>query len=199
MTISTLVLSLLWASACVTSDSSPRASSTLDASTSTSDSGSPFKEPGGPYATCRMKPDGWEKPLAPPTSNGPPFCKVDGDCLGVGGHCTDEDYRTNIRKCVFDECFGNGDCLATERCDCSRNSYRCISAECASDADCNGRPCRPTYGCGGAVAGYMGFYCASPQDECASEAACPANMFCGYHSALKRWKCTEVTCVGRPG
>ena len=194
-----LLFTLTLAVGSCTGDAKPDETRSRDAAVAGNSGMHQRPDDNGSVPACRTKPDGWEKPLAPPTPNGPPFCLTDHDCPGAGGHCTTNDYRVNILKCVYDECFSDDDCAPKEKCDCRATAQRCVTADCRDDRDCNGERCRPTYGCGGSVVGVAGFYCTTSGDTCRKDSDCAENMFCKYEEELKSWRCAAVTCVGRPG
>jgi hypothetical protein len=104
--------------------------------------------------------------------------------------------------CVYDACGADADCGAKSECKCSSapgNGNTCVAGNCATDDDCGESYCSPSFGTScGAYFGYVGNYCHTSKDACASDAECTAQPggYCAWHPEIGHWKCGYGHCVG---
>jgi hypothetical protein len=114
---------------------------------------------------------------------------------GCGGTFTPHDECTTDDQCTAahsatDVCA----CQAPRGMGCGAGTVAgnvCVPANCHSDSECSAcGECRQESGCG-VITGY---YCATPLDECSTNADCGSG-FCTFKG--DRWKCdTTVACAG---
>jgi hypothetical protein len=130
----------------------------------------------------------------------PNDCATDDDCKnGKNGRCTGGGHA--LQSCSYDVCMSDTDCKVKEACLCdSHQGNACVSANCRSDADCNGHGCSLTRSesCG-SMGGPVGLYCHTSSDECTDDADCKSSEgggLCVYVSAGGHWACSYAKCVG---
>lgn len=150
------------------------------------------------YGTCTSSP-----------GSGTPLCQSDSECTaGLDGTCAP---LNGVCACRYDDCLTDADCPSGYACSCDANrggagaggsATKCVGANCRLDSDCGpGGYCSPSQnlggpgGCGGFV---NGFYCHTPNDECANAADCGSpSLGCLYSLELGHWVCMMVTtCAG---
>jgi hypothetical protein len=135
------------------------------------------------------------------SATSPAQCTKDADCTeGRNGQCLKNLRNLRANGCVYDRCFVDGDCGATEACLCRDDpasnigfvmSYKtnlCVDANCRTDGDCGpGGLCSPSLS--GCYEG--GFYCHTPLDTCRTDADCKTDFHsrCLYSKDLSRWTC----------
>lgn len=127
------------------------------------------------------------------------------DCIGgweriPGCTCEGMEVDDAGTACYDSQCYRvggcttNDDCAAGEVCLCSGrqpsvdyNGNACVSADCETDADCNG------YECGATDGGHCSVYmlrCHTAEDECHGNAQCPSDRhWCAFTGT--RWECIE--------
>ncbi len=118
------------------------------------------------------------------------YCHVDTDCA-VGQYC-----QTTTGACT-DRCATGADCASGQTCDLAKGGV-CVSALCATDADCAGASAGPkcdaaTGQCGPACASAsdckQNYYCDATTHTCLNCAACPE-----YTSCQASTSACEATC-----
>jgi hypothetical protein len=135
-------------------------------------------------------------------------CGQDADCTaGLDGRCVITTGTTCA--CRYDACLTDDDCAAGTDCSCdaqrggagaSGNPTVCVPSNCRTDADCGTRYCSPSIG--RACGGVDGWYCHTADDECTTDADCPAGTapdrgVCVYSHELAHWSCSTVPfCAG---
>lgn len=134
-------------------------------------------------------------------------CSSDAECTkGKNGRCamTGGGRMAPRPGCVYDQCFGDGECGAKSACVCGggpgAGNY-CRQGNCATDADCGGSYCSPSYGLScGPYGGIHGNYCHTEDDDCTNDDDCPKkggeHGYCAWHPDAGRWKCGYNHCVG---
>jgi hypothetical protein len=134
-------------------------------------------------------------------------CKADADCTaGKNGRCakTGGGRLAPHADCVYDACFADSDCPAKSACVCGggpgRGNY-CMAGNCATDAECGGSYCSPTFGTScGPYGGYAGNYCHTSDDECTDDDDCGEKKgqrgYCAWFPEAGHWKCGYNHCVG---
>lgn len=127
----------------------------------------------------------------------PAECKSDRDCTEKEfGYCH---YAYRQLRCDYG-CERDEDCGPGAVCHCGPNVGICRPAECAKDADCNGKRCLGLWDppCLGAVDGdqvTIRFSCEREIDECLGDAEC-ASGNCEKHPESNR--CGPRVVCGRP-
>ena len=142
--------------------------------------------------TCRAAPS---TECSPQDNSTAGFCAVDGDC--ATNACVD--YYDGC-VCGPADCVSDDDCDAEFACICrsSLESYRnaCLPADCRVDADCPSGRCLLSLGGGNCCDSgqVLGLFCATPSDDCSSDADCEPGRYCAYDQALALFTCRDVWC-----
>jgi hypothetical protein len=118
-----------------------------------------------------------------------PGCTCDGQGVDEAGTGCFDSQCYRIQGCTT-----NDDCSVGEVCLCSAgrgdsgyNGNACVSADCETDADCNGYECGVTDG--GHCSPFM-LRCHTAEDECHGNKDCPSDRhWCEFTGT--RWECVE--------
>jgi len=115
-------------------------------------------------------------------------CKLDSECTAKSnGYCT---TSSSSALCYCDYgCTTDADCGSGFVCLCAEPVGRCVKAQCATDADCNGLLCLKT---SDTTCSEI-FACQTPKDTCASNADCTGSLAClfvgDHHECRDRGRC----------
>lgn len=120
------------------------------------------------------------------------MCEVDNDCAtGSNGVCRSF-FPDDFCLCVYGFCTTDADCGDGEACVCTGpevpflSTARCMTAQCRTDADCDGRSCGLSFD----NCGTYGLFCHTVNDDCQGPADCTANVpYCVFDEPSSRWTC----------
>ncbi len=145
------------------------------------------------------RPPGYNEPTDGGGGGGS-FCRADSECTtGRNGRC--REFGNGLPTCTYDTCSSDADCGAGKACECDLyGGNQCLTANCRSDADCDGLGCSPTASehCGN-MHGTVGYYCHTKRDECVDDGDCKKggkSGLCVYAPTGARWTCNYSMCVG---
>ena len=129
-----------------------------------------------------------------PSADGEQACRSDADCSdGANGRC-DLTWPGGRCACSYPAgCVDDSDCEAGSICHCSGTGSKCVPSSCTTDADCDGGYCaayEAEPGCH-----RIQFACTQEEDDCTSNADCPAtDGFCTLNGSGHR-VCGPATCT----
>lgn len=168
------------------------------------ENGVPWSENGGPSGGAERCDSGMiHRPAVGQCTGGPPWptggvpdpyplsfgtiafgdgCRKDSECVAMPhGYCQfigRSGPELSESNCTY-ACASDADCDAGFVCSCGETVGTCVPAECATDADCNGKPCilLPSVAICGQPA-HPRYACGRADQQCATDAHCAGSGRC---------------------
>lgn len=134
--------------------------------------------------------------LYPPET--PRTCESDLDCTEKEfGYCA---YQSLVGlRCLYG-CGSDAECALGQICKCASRAGVCVSATCATDADCGDRLCLGTLEstCSPSPEVYWTFACDDPKHECIQSSECGTGQECEKSDSGNRCQVRSEVACGRP-